>query len=149
MAPTVRLKAVVYCVRGDELLVFTQPHALMESGVQVPAGTVREGEPPLDAARRELSEETGRGDLVVERLLGVARYDQRPYRDEIHERHFFLARASGSTPDRWSGAEAHDGLAPETAFDFFWIPLRLGHVLAAGQGALLGLAAEALTETAS
>lgn len=36
-------------------MLFQHPY----SGVQFPAGTVEEGEPPLDAALRELSEETG------------------------------------------------------------------------------------------
>lgn len=140
----VRRKAVVYCVRGDELLVFTQPDSPLMSGIQVPAGTVREDERPIDAARRELAEETGQLGFDLCAFLGCAFYDQRPYRDELHERFFYLARPTRALPDRWRGSEQHDGRQAPTSFDFFWIPLRLGHVLAAGQGALLGVAADAI-----
>lgn len=138
MASKLVAKALVYCFRGDELLVFTQPEA--EAGVQVPAGTVRDGEPPVAAAMRELCEETGRDSFEIVDCLGRAYYDQAPYRDEVHERHFFVARPTLALPDRWQGREDHDGLKEPTLFDFFWLPARLGHVLVAGQGALLGLA---------
>ncbi len=45
-----------------ELLVFEHPTA----GLQVPAGTVEDGEAPEDAARREIAEETG---VVALRLI--------------------------------------------------------------------------------
>jgi 8-oxo-dGTP pyrophosphatase MutT (NUDIX family) len=141
MPLAVKQKAVVYCVRGEELLVFTHPETLLESGVQVPAGTVRDGETPMAAARRELAEETGKDCFEVQALLGRTVYDQFPYREEVHERFFFLARPTAALPDRWRGQEDHDGLRPPTLFDFFWIPLRSAHVLVAGQSALIGLAA--------
>jgi hypothetical protein len=45
--PSVRvLKVVAYVTRGRELLVFTQPGSPWEeTGIQVPAGTVYDGEP--------------------------------------------------------------------------------------------------------
>jgi 8-oxo-dGTP pyrophosphatase MutT (NUDIX family) len=140
MPIAVQRKAVVYCLKGEELLVFTQPAFLLESGVQVPAGTVRDDEDPRAAAARELREETGKDCFEVQRFLGRTFYDQTPYRDEIHERYFFVAQPTQPLPDRWEGREEHDGLQPSTIFSFFWIPVRQGHVLVAGQGALLGLA---------
>lgn len=142
----VRRKVVVYCVRGEKLLVFTHRESLLMSGIQVPAGSVRDGEAPVDAAHRELSEETQREDFAICSFLGCGLYDQRPYRDEIHERFFYLAVPTADLPDKWSGVENHDGLQSPTVFDFFWIPLRLGHVLVAGQGALLGVASALLAE---
>ena len=66
-------KAVVYLVQGRDLLVFTQP-ASPEAGVQVPAGTVHDGEEPRVAALRELEEETGIVDVDGSSMLGRAEY---------------------------------------------------------------------------
>lgn len=56
---------------GTELCVFW--HA--GSGVQVPAGTVEDGEDYEDAARREAAEETGIDGLELVGRLGVRAYD--------------------------------------------------------------------------
>lgn len=134
---TVR-KAVIYVVRDGHLLVFRHlDYPMEEVSIQVPAGTIRPDESPEEAALRELKEETGRSDFTIVRFLGTATYDVSPYRDEIHERHFFLAEPTVELPERWTGQERHDELVPPTEFEFFWIPLRHGHVLQSGQGALL------------
>lgn len=83
-------------------------------GVQVPAGTVQDGEALGAAAIREAGEETGLDGLTLVRYLGTADYDVRPGRNEVH-----------------------DGLEPPTAFCFWWMPLTQAHVLAAGMGALV------------
>ena len=64
---TVLLKVTAFVVRptpaGGDLLLFRHPDA----GIQIPAGSVDEGEEPLHAAVRETAEETG---LTGVRLLG-------------------------------------------------------------------------------
>ena len=143
MSPPLRVvdKAVAYVVRAGHLLVFEhRDFPLTVTGVQVPAGTIQPGESPRSAALREAIEETGRDDLRVVRKLGVARYDVRPARDEVHRRHIFQL-ACGEPVDldvRWESAEQHDGRQPPTLFVCYWIPLGTAHVLAAGQGALVG-----------
>jgi ADP-ribose pyrophosphatase len=61
---------VPYFDNGDTVLVRQWRHAWDESSWEVPAGTFKEGEDPLECARRELAEETG---LVASRytVLGV------------------------------------------------------------------------------
>jgi len=109
-----------------------------EVGVQVPAGSIREGENKMAAALREIEEETCRKGFVITAYLGHAFYDISPYRNEVQERFFFRASAPALIEEKWLGCESHDGEAPPTRFEFFWIPLVHGHVLQSGQGALLG-----------
>lgn len=108
-----------------------------EVGLQVPSGTIRDGESPEQAALREPCEETGRDTFAIESFLGTAEYDITPYRAEVQHRHFYRARPTTLLPDRWQSAEAHDGTRTPTRLECFWISLRSAHVLQAGQGALL------------
>ena len=55
----------------DELLLLYHPHA----GIQLPAGTMEEGESPTAAAMREAAEETGLDNLVWGGLLGEERVE--------------------------------------------------------------------------
>lgn len=132
-------KAVVYCIQEQKLLVFRHvDYSFEEVGIQVPAGSIRDGEIPEKAALRELQEETGKQGFVIKKLLGIAEYDITPYRYEIQERHFFLAVPIDPLPERWQSAELHDGKQEPTRLECFWIPLTAAHILQAGQGALLG-----------
>ena len=134
----VRRKVIVYCVDGDRLLVIRHPDFPPEAvGLQVPAGSIRDGEAAIDAALRELREETGHDAFEIVAELGQARYDITPYRPEIQDRVFFHARPSAPLPERWLATEDHDGQAPPTRLECFWIPLTAAHVLQAGQGALI------------
>jgi 8-oxo-dGTP pyrophosphatase MutT (NUDIX family) len=101
--------------------------ALTVTGVQVPAGTVRPGEDPVDAVLRETREETGDALGTGEYLVG----------DETHVRHFFALAPTGPLPETWESAEEHDGLREPTPLTFSWIPVEEGHVLAAGLGTRL------------
>jgi 8-oxo-dGTP pyrophosphatase MutT (NUDIX family) len=60
-------KVTAFVVRDDrDLLLFEHSYA----GIQIPAGTVEEGERPEAAALREVAEETGVTALTVRRCLG-------------------------------------------------------------------------------
>lgn len=132
-------KIRVYVVKDGKLLVFRHiDFPYEETGLQVPGGSIADGEKPEEAALRELKEETGRDEFTIVSYLGTDTYDLTPTRAEVQERHFFLAEPTAALPERWESAETHDGMHPPTRLECFWIPLAHGHVLAGGQGALLG-----------
>jgi 8-oxo-dGTP diphosphatase len=134
-------KVVAYIVRDERIAVFI--HAddadpVRESGLQVPAGTCEPGEEPADAVLREAREESGLAELRIVRYLGDEWYDMRPLAFAVHHRHFFHLAADGPVIDEWLQVERDGGSGPPRPFQFSWLPIREGHVLAAGHGALLG-----------
>ena len=140
MQKNIKEKVVCYIVREGQLLVFRHSdYSYEEVGIQVPAGSIRDGEFPEDAALREAREETGLADFKVVRKLGVTEYDMTPYRPEIQQRHVFHVELAGDpAPERWTSQENHDGEQEPTHFECFWVPLEAAHILQSGQGALLG-----------
>ena len=123
--PVVKHKIYAYVTHRNHLLVFAHPNS-PEAGIQVPGGTLEEGETPEAGVLREAREETGRDDLEVVRFLGSATRNMNDVgRDEIQERFFFHLRCTGDPPDRWrhgefSPSEGEEAVIP---FDFFWAPL--------------------------
>lgn len=129
-------KVLAYITRRDELLVFRH-RDFPEAGVQVPAGTVEEGE-TLDAAvLREVHEETGLplSAVHIEAYLGHRLWGAEPYR---HDRHFYHLRLTAAVPDTWLHYELHAGTGGPFAFSFFWVELNDPSLQLAGeQDALL------------
>lgn len=116
-------KAFAYITREDHLLVFTHPLA-PEAGIQVPAGTIKDGEEPRKAALREAREETGLDKLRVSSFLGTVNRAMRDQGlDEIHQRHFFHLVCDQETPARWQHWEAHpsSGEAGPIPLDYYWV----------------------------
>jgi 8-oxo-dGTP pyrophosphatase MutT (NUDIX family) len=121
----VRRKAFAYITSSTRLLVFTHPnHA--EAGIQVPAGTVEQGETPDAAVLREAAEETGLSGLRLNRWIGREVFDAHPYgRDEFHDRWFFHLTCDEPPPERWRHGEsaAANGSHDVIPFEFFWVDL--------------------------
>jgi 8-oxo-dGTP pyrophosphatase MutT (NUDIX family) len=141
-APVPRIeKVVAYIVRGSRVAVFVHQDdddPVAQSGLQVPAGTCEESEEPEHAVLREAVEETGLDGLRITAYLGDSDYDMRPYADALHHRFFFQLAVDGAVPEAWSHVERDPGAGLPTTFRFRWLPISQAHVLAAGQGALLG-----------
>ncbi|WP_310725940.1 NUDIX domain-containing protein [Streptomyces sp. N2A] len=73
-------KVLCYVVRDGKLLVFRHTDfSYEEVGIQVPAGSLREGETPEAAALREAGEETGLMGFKIVRKVGETEYDISPH----------------------------------------------------------------------
>lgn len=132
-------KVLCYVVRDGRLLVFRH-RDYPEAGLQVPAGTLRDGEGPELGAIRETEEETGRTGFSVARPLGAYDHEFRDRfrgveRHEMHERHVFLLVPPPDLPERWAHlAEEGNG---DFWFEFSWLPLTPDLVLAGDQHSYL------------
>jgi 8-oxo-dGTP diphosphatase len=128
--PVLKRKAFAYITHRDaeghqRLIVFSHPHA-PAAGIQVPAGSMEDGETPEAAALREAHEETGLQDLHLAGLLGEQVRDMADFgRDEIHHRYFFHLICYVSPSERWQHWEEHpsEGLATRHLFELFWVRL--------------------------
>ena len=102
-------------------MVFTH-RDFPEAGVQVPAGTVEEGE-TLDAAvLREVTEETGlpRSTLRIATYLGRRIWQAEP---DSHDRHFFHLLLTADAPESWLHNESSASTGETFTFCFSWVRL--------------------------
>ena len=118
-----------------ELLVFAH-RDYPGVGLQVPAGTVKEGEGIEAGMLREVVEETGLTAWRLVRKVGV--YD---YWNESagrwDERHVFHLTTTDDAPDYWEWVETGGGEVAELegyVFQFRWVGLDEMVGLAGGQG---------------
>jgi 8-oxo-dGTP pyrophosphatase MutT (NUDIX family) len=121
--PQFATKVVLYVTHEDTVLVFREP-AYPHIALQVPGGTVENGEDIETAARRELAEETGLTDIASITLLGTRDYEfPSQGRACRHTRHHFHITLPGTPRERWSHWEQDSslGLGP-IEFDLFWMP---------------------------
>ena len=102
----VRTRVVVYVEREDGLLVFDhRDHP--EAGTQVPAGGVHQGEELIEAAIREVREETGVRLDSEPALLGRHEHLDGIGRPALS--HFFRADAPEGLPQVWQHVVSGDG----------------------------------------
>lgn len=80
---------------GHDLLLFRHPSA----GVQIPAGTVEDGERPEDAVLREAAEETGLFGLTIRQNLGSWEENLPPGQAVVAERTQVYARPDPTSID--------------------------------------------------
>ncbi len=116
-------KAFAYITFGGHLLVFEHV-GIPEAGIQVPAGTIDNGESPNDAVIREATEETGLSAFGQVAFLGIAEFDVRPFgKDELHRRHFFQHPLSDTPIERWRHCEtdASDQPGVKIEFELYWL----------------------------
>lgn len=112
-------KAYGYITREHEghvqVLVFEQNRE--GAGIQIPKGTVEEGETPQEAIIREMFEETGLTDLVVQDLIAQDYFEH--YSGALHKRYFFHLTTT-TQYNSWQHSPTGEN---ETSllFNFYWI----------------------------
>ncbi|WP_322364119.1 NUDIX hydrolase [Pseudomonas sp. Teo4] len=111
MHPNKACPVVLSLTQPPMILLFRHPLA----GTQLVKGTIENGETPSEAALRELAEESGINDAIVERDLGCWKAE---HQDQIWS--FHLCRVERNLPERWvhQTLDDHGHL-----FEFFWAPL--------------------------
>lgn len=134
--PNIR-KAFAYITRhsaqGDEVLVFA--HTDPDSGIQVPKGTIEQGETPEEAALREAYEETGLVglELVPHLATDTVHFPDDPGNDRVHERHFYQLRAT-QTPERWRHRVSAGAGDVGMTFSCFWLHVSQSDEIIANMG---------------
>lgn len=116
-------KVIAHITQGDRLLVFRHPQH-PEAGVQVPAGTVEQGEKLEEAVLRESAEKTGLEGLAIQSYLGSCDFDMTSIGGQgVQRRHFYHLQHSGSWLDRWQHYEQFpsDGTDAPIEFELFWV----------------------------
>ncbi|MBZ6495515.1 NUDIX hydrolase [Natrinema longum] len=117
-------KACAYITRDtDELLVFEGPG---HDGLQIPKGTLEDGESPREALFREVLEESGLGTLNGTRHLTTDIWTRREEPPKRYVRHFFHATVH-EPRDRWTHTVTDGGDEHGAEFEFRWVrPRRTG-----------------------
>ena len=140
---TVR-KVLAYITRSTDsrrqLLVFTH-RDYPDAGIQVPAGTIKDGESIEAALYREIFEETGLSSLQLVRKLGVFYY-HKSNNAELHERHIFHLTADEGVAYSWEWVETGGGEVEVNegyVFRLFWTDMLPPPDLAGKQGDYLSL----------
>jgi 8-oxo-dGTP diphosphatase len=128
-------KVLAYITRlGDsQVLVFAHKHH-PEAGLQVPGGSVEEGEELLAALWREIKEESGLSRLDLVGQIAKSPFCN-PHTGEWQERNIFHLRASDESTDTWLHIVKGQGEDLGLHFEFTWLAVgEAALVLSASQG---------------
>jgi 8-oxo-dGTP pyrophosphatase MutT (NUDIX family) len=121
----VKQKAYALITRGNQLLVFSEPD-FPEVPIQIPGGTLEDGESPEIGVMREAEEETG---LTALKFVAYLGFSDRTSIDngveKIQRRHYFHLLCAQDCLDRWLHDEIHPSEGPheKITFELFWIPI--------------------------
>ncbi|WP_157087764.1 NUDIX hydrolase [Oceanobacillus damuensis] len=113
-------KAYGYVIRkkNGKMQVLVFQHPIPEAGIQIPKGTVNDQEDTYNAVIREIEEETGLKNFVVENLIVEDNWKNDD--GAIHNRFFYRINVSDA-PDEWDYQPTGGGDEEELTFHYFWI----------------------------
>lgn len=136
-SPNEKVLAYIIRSRGTTTEFLVHIHRdFPEAGIQVPAGTIDEGESPEQALLREIAEESGLAELEIVRKIGVFDYFA-AHSGQYHRRHVFELSPKDEIPEQWdhivTSGEADAGLI----FRYFWMDVARAGELAGSQGEYL------------
>ena len=126
-----RHRVFTYITRADQLLILEYVDGRYLQA-QIPGGTVKAGESPVQAALREAQEETGLTRLQLVKCLGSFKRDLTDNgRDETIVAWFFHLQTNEATAPSWRHFEcdSSEGFGP-IEFAISWVPL--SHIPALG-----------------
>lgn len=118
---------------SNHLLLFTHPDH-PEAPIQIPGGSVEEGEDIEAALYREIKEETGMIGLKIKRKIGVSEMPSILNKNEILERHCYLLEAPPQVKDEWIHTVEGDGLDSGIRFQFSWYKINTNFTLTGDLG---------------
>jgi 8-oxo-dGTP pyrophosphatase MutT (NUDIX family) len=111
-------KVCAYITRSDgKLLVFEGPG---HEGLQIPKGTVEQGEDPREALFREVLEESGLGALASTTHVATDVWTRRLSPHKRYVRHFYHATVY-EPRDSWSHVVTGEGEESGETFEFSWV----------------------------
>ena len=117
-------KACAYITNAKgELLVFEGPG---HDGLQIPKGTVEEGETVREAFFREVAEESGLDSPGMVRQVASDVWTRRESPPKYYVRHFFHARVH-EPRERWTHTVTGEGEEAGVDFEFRWIEAPADH----------------------
>ena len=132
---TIITKVMAYITRFNghhtELLVYKHKD-YREAGVQVPAGTVEQGETIEEALYREVKEESGLMEFLSVTKLTTYVYHHEG-KSQYHERHVFHLAVSEEVPEHWEHEVNSEGEDAGLIFSYYWVPIQAIPKLAVNQ----------------
>ncbi|MEH7365924.1 NUDIX hydrolase [Priestia megaterium] len=132
---TIITKVMAYITRFNghhtELLVYKHKD-YREAGVQVPAGTVEQGETIEEALYREVKEESGLMEFLSVTKLTTYVYHHEG-KSQYHERHVFHLAVSEEVPEHCEHEVNSEGEYTGLIFSYYWVPIQAVPKLAVNQ----------------